>query len=212
MLLIFDLDGTLIDSRSCIVKATQQAFMLGGFQPPSEADIAFAMGIPIEVTFPKWAGTSDTDKLIQTYRAQYAEYAPTEIKTFEGIPDIVAKLSAHHKLAIATSKKRSVAESNLAQFDLLKYFAHVVGSDDVLHYKPHPESIERILMANNDSTVEAWMIGDATTDIEMGQAAKIRTCAVSWGAHSASKLGDLNPTSMLHQPQELLALFGVPSY
>jgi phosphoglycolate phosphatase-like HAD superfamily hydrolase len=100
-----------------------------------------------------------------------------------------------------------VAEQNLETAGLLHYFDMIVGSDDVQNYKPHPESIEVILQRFSFPRIEAWMIGDATTDLEMGEAAKVCTCAVTWGAHSVDALANLDPTSILHSPAEFLWLF-----
>ncbi len=73
MLLIFDLDGTLIDSKCCIVKATQEAFGLHGLPAPSENQIVDKMGIPIEVTFPEWSGWTNAQLVMGSYRSLYGE-------------------------------------------------------------------------------------------------------------------------------------------
>lgn len=208
MLLIFDLDGTLIDSRACITKATQEAFKFRGFEVPSENHIVASMGIPIEVTFAQWSGQEDVSELLVRYRSLYAELALTELKPFKGIPEALAILAKDHTLAIATSKKRSAAELSLEVCGLRDFFTAIVGSDDVQNYKPHPESIERILALHPVNKSECWMIGDATSDIEMGETADVCTCAVTWGAHSIDALADLYPTSIIHMPNELLWLFG----
>ena len=217
MLLIFDLDGTLIDSRSCITKATQEAFKFKGFTVPDENLIVAAMGIPIEVTFPRWSGQEDCSDLMAKYRSLYGELAATELQVFPGIPEALATLAKDHTLAIATSKKHSVAESSLEVCGLRHLFSYVVGSDDVQNYKPHPETIYKVLSEFSGKPVddkkrhyvEAWMIGDATTDLDMGDAAEIPTCFVTWGAHSLSDLGDRHPpASVIHESADLLRLFG----
>lgn len=217
MLLIFDLDGTLIDSRSCIVKATQRAFEEHGLLVPEEAVIVNAMGTPIEVTFPVWSGLDDVEALKADYRQLYREVSETELTIFKGIPEALEFLSKEHTLAIATSKKRSVAEHNLDVCGLRHYFKYIVGSDDVQNYKPHPESIYKILSQHRGKEVngskrhwvEAWMIGDTRMDIEMGEAAEVATCFVMWGSHSLKDIADMHPpTSNLQFPQEFHWLFG----
>lgn len=207
VLLIFDLDGTLIDSKSCIVKATQQAFETSGLAIPTEEDIVSSMGIPIEVTFPRWSCSIEVEDLLASYRNIYKEVSKSELKVFDGIPEALTWLHGRHTLTIATSKKHSVAEQNLETTGLLQYFDMLIGSDDVENYKPHPESIERILERFHTPRIQTWMIGDATTDLEMGEAARVCTCAVTWGAHSTEVLANCVPTSILHSPDEFLWLF-----
>ncbi len=213
MLLIFDLDGTLIDSKSCIVKATQAAFGLHGLPSPSEEQIVEKMGIPIEVTFPAWSGWTDVQSIINSYRSLYGEISKTELKPFKGIPEALAYLAKDHTLAIATSKKRSVAEQSLEICGLRQYFPAVIGSDDVENFKPHPESIEKVMSVLKMSElrpVDIWMIGDSVVDLLMAKALDICSCAVTWGAGHIDDLSnrEYEATSIIHFPAELRWQFG----
>ena len=209
MLLIFDLDGTLVDSKDCIVHSVQHAFTSHCLAVPSADQIVQAMGIPIEVTFPEWSGLADVDALMADYRSEFARRSETELKLFPRLEYVLPKLAEKATLAIATSKKRAVAEHSLEVCGIRQYFSMIVGADDVQNYKPHPESIHKILAAFPGETEGGvWMIGDATSDIEMGEAVNVCTCAVTWGAHSIDALSDLYPTSILHNPMEFLWLFG----
>ncbi len=205
VLLIFDLDGTLIDSQSCIVKATQEAFALHGLPAPSEGQIVEKMGIPIEVSFPEWSNRTDTQPIIDSYRYLYGEISKTELKPFKGIDHALTFLAKDHTLAIATSKKRSVAEQSLEVCGLRHFFPVIVGSDDVQNFKPHPESLEKVLSAVKMPelrSVDIWMIGDTVIDLQMAQALDICSCAVTWGAGQVEDLSnhDFEATSIVHLP------------
>ncbi|MBS1727078.1 MAG: HAD family hydrolase [Armatimonadetes bacterium] len=209
MLLIFDLDGTVIDSRSCIVKATQAAFRFHELEEPEENEVAGAMGIPLEVTFPRWSGQKDAADLIATYRRLYAEMAGSELTVFGGMREALSVLGTRHTLTIATSKKRSVADHNLELMNLRDLFVMVLGSDDVSNYKPHPESIHRVRKAFPFDPSESVMIGDARADIDMGHAAGVQTCAAIWGAHDADELVATRPTMTANHPSDLVGLFAM---
>jgi phosphoglycolate phosphatase-like HAD superfamily hydrolase/GNAT superfamily N-acetyltransferase len=213
VLLIFDLDGTLIDSKNCIVKATQEAFNLQGLPAPSEDQIVEKMGIPIEVTFPEWSGWTDAQPIIDSYRSLYGEISKTELKPFKGIHHALTFLAKDHTLAIATSKKRSVAEQSLEICGLRNFFPVIVGSDDVQNFKPHPETIEKVLSALKMPELRSgdiWMIGDTIVDLQMAQTLDICSCAVTWGAGHIDDLSnhDYEATSIVHLPNEFLWLFG----
>lgn len=208
MLLIFDLDGTLIDSQDCIVHSVQHAFRSAGLAEPTRDQIVQAMGIPIEVTFPEWSGLTDVANLLAAYRAEYKVRSETELRVFHGLPQVLATLARKNRLAIATSKKHSVAKHSLDICEISQHFSMIVGSDDVENFKPHPESIHKILEKfPQKQPTDTWMIGDATTDLIMGEAAGICTCAVTWGSHSTEVLANHDPTSIIHYPTELLWLF-----
>jgi phosphoglycolate phosphatase len=204
-LIIFDLDGTLIDSAKCIVISTREAFTLGGLVPPSEGQIIGAMGIPIERTFTQWSGLEDPTPLIESYRNLYRQKGSELIRAYDGIAQLLQTLSETDVvMTIATSKKREVAEQNLTDCGLRNFFCRVVGSNDVSHYKPHPESVQLLLQSTEFQTHETWVVGDSTFDLEMGKAAGCKVCAVTWGAHSKDALSQCQPEALVDSVEELL--------
>lgn len=192
--LIFDLDGTLLDSEFCSVLATQEAFKEFGISIPSLEVIRSYMGIPVESSFMKMGkgalNKENIDEIIKVFRYKYAILSNNSVKTFEGAVKTLAELRAYiPKMAIVTSKRREVAERELKSVGILELFDVIVGSDDVDNYKPNPQAaLKAFSKLNCDNKDHVLVIGDAITDIQMGKAAGMKTCAVTWGAHSAAQL------------------------
>lgn len=199
---IFDLDGTLIDSARCSVEATRQSFIEIGLLPPEEAKIIDLMGVPIEQSFRMMGADSFSEQkfgdFLNLFREKYRAIAAAGIRAFPGMPELLGDLQSRGmKVAVATSKHSKVAHQNLEAAGLLGNIDSIVGSDHVQNYKPHPESIFVALSQLQVAAPRrATMTGDATVDIEMGRAASVFTCAVTWGAHSEDKLKSAFPDSI----------------
>lgn len=204
---IFDLDGTLIDSGSCAVRAARFAFADFGCREISADEILANMGIPIEVLFPKLIDRTDFDyeALYTRFREIYAELSERMISPFPSILELIDNLiSAEINLAIVTSKKTTTAVSNCRtagiKIDL------IIGSDQVRYPKPHPEGVLRAAksLSLSDSLHSAIVVGDAAVDIQMGKEAGALTCAALWGAHSTESLLLARPDLTAKHPLELL--------
>lgn len=210
---IFDLDGTLIDSARCSVEATRQTFEALGLPPPESERVIDLMGIPIERSF-KMMGADmlsnqDFSALVSSFRENYRALAANNMHPFPGIPELLKDLkSSGKKIAVATSKNSIVARENLRAAGLLSTVDSVIGSDHVENYKPHPDSIFRALEELRIPPCRGTlMTGDSTVDIKMGRAAAVKTCAVTWGAHSESQLKDALPdfiSSSVHNLRQIL--------
>lgn len=211
--ILFDLDGTLIDSASCIVESFRIACREHGLAEPTSHEVRASMGIPLEKSIPAHAGRLGTalspaqvQDMITTYRAHYARLTPTLVSAFAGISAMLdACRDAGLPMAIVTSKRVAPAEMNLRHVGFFGHFATIVGSDQVLRYKPEPDTVlvaaERMGIADLST---ALVVGDATFDIHMGQAAGTRTCAATWGAHDVHELLSTNPDHVAHTPSDLL--------
>jgi phosphoglycolate phosphatase len=213
LLIIFDLDGTLIDSARCVIHATQAAFEQHELPVPSAEQIIGSMGLPIEQSFVRWSGQDDATQLIAEFRVIYIDCSPRLIEVFPGLAEMLHQLhAAGNTLTIATSKKREVAEMNLRDCGLASYFARVVGSNDVQNYKPHPETAMKLLEEFEADPAETWVVGDSTFDLEMGRGAGCRTCAVTWGAHSGVDLAGAKPDAIVSMASELLVTLTTARY
>lgn len=206
---LFDLDGTLIDSASCIVASLELAFADHGLEVPARERVVHLMGVPLEKSMamldPAAADQQLRDAMIATYREHYARLTPTMVSAFPGIVELIRDLRERGvRTAIVTSKKTGPAQMNLRHVGLSAHIDIVIGSDMVSEYKPHPETAQRALAAlGAASTARALVVGDASFDIEMGARAGCDTCAVAWGAHDAEALRALNPTHLAHTVAQL---------
>lgn len=132
-----------------------------------------------------------------------------DAKIFEGIDEIISKLSNKVKLAILTNNKSNYAEEVLERFDLMKYFEIIVGFNDVTEVKPSPEGIQIILKKWNLKPSEAIFIGDMTSDILCGKAANVKTVCVASGLAQKENLVEHNPDILLDHVQDLKSLFSL---
>lgn len=202
---LFDLDGTLIDSRPSAVAATQAAFEFHGYRIPEIATIHSWMGVPIERSFPLMLpddiSKESLDVLIETFRKEYRRNSHlTEL--VPGIRSLLGRLNSHsRRCAVVTSKKSSVAMHDLSRLEIADYVEFVVGSDSVGEFKPHPEPALHALRRMGSST--GIVVGDSTFDVTMGKAAGTSTCAVTWGVHTAQELLDTSPDYIVHTVPEL---------
>lgn len=208
---IFDFDGTLADSEKCSILSTQSAFAKFGLNIPSEQQISYYMGIPIEKSFKEMSETilseEDFEKLLILFREQYRLLENDTLTVFPSIPQILHTLKQMSiNLFVVSSKKTDVLLRNLQALQIDAYFDDFIGSDKVTHYKPHPEGIFILRDQHQLNLTDCLMIGDAIFDIQMGKAASTNTCAVTWGSHTKEKLLFENPTYCIESPNELLTI------
>ena len=206
---LFDLDGTLLDSKECSVKATKAAFKEMGLKVPSEVVIEHYMGIPIEESFFKMSeqplDQETATELIRIFRAYYQTYEESTLKVFPEIPHVLEILNKRKvPCFVVSSKKTAVVKRNLAAQALVVFFEEIIGSDAVTHYKPHPEGINKVVAHYQFDPTKTIMVGDAIFDIQMGKAAGVKTIAVTWGSHDPKKLSEENPDALVDAPREIL--------
>ncbi|WP_340618755.1 HAD family hydrolase [Xenorhabdus entomophaga] len=207
----FDFDGTIADTREASIEATQTAFQHFGLTRPSSELILQYMGIPIEKSFDAMRGPSisgvNTEEIISFFRHIYPSICDKTTYLYDGISELLSTLkSEHFYLAVVTSKKSTVLSTNLEKLGLNNIFDVIIGSDHVSHYKPHPEPLNMAIHKLNTLTqkeIFGVIVGDALSDIEMGKAANIDTCGVTWGAFKQDVLAKASPDSLVHSVSEL---------
>lgn len=203
-LIIFDLDGTLIDTPTAIVEAFTAAFATMGVPDPGPAAVRATIGLPLERAFGELLGVSpDHPRAVEGVR-RYGEMFRTMIlPRASGLvfPDVVAGLSTLRArgllLAVATSKFRASADAILAAAGLLDWFDLVVGVDEVPRPKPDPAMAEFVLGRTGVPADRAVMVGDTTHDLLMARAAGLRSVAVTYGVHGVDLLRACEPTWMV---------------
>lgn len=208
---IFDFDGTLADSSNCSVMSTQRAFEKIGLKIPLAKEIEGYMGIPIEVSFKKMAGDPLSEDKFETllvnFREIYRSFENQLITTFPDVKVVLNELKNQNKsLYVVTSKHSEVLKRNLQFLGISSYFDGIIGSDNVDHYKPHPDGINKIVEKNGFERDKVMMIGDAIYDIQMAKSATVISCGVTWGTHSEELLRNEKPEYIVHEMKELLKL------
>ncbi|MCC6143176.1 MAG: HAD-IA family hydrolase [Candidatus Hydrogenedentes bacterium] len=201
---LFDLDGTLIDSTDAIVDSFYYTLdRLGEPRPPRGA-IVSSIGHLLEDQFRIMLPEYDADECARIYREHYSQVACEMTSLLPGGRDALETLAdAGLRLGFATSKKRVYAEMILDHLGVLDYFAARIGPDDVQHAKPHPEAV---LMAAEQlvlSSSEIFFIGDTHFDVEAGHAAGARVLCVTTGYATRDALEALDAEAVYDSLEEV---------
>ncbi len=201
--IVFDLDGTLVDSLPDIIGAFIDAFVELDLEPPLELDVRRRIGLPLEVMYADLAPAASVAALAAAYRRLYPQRFTRASRTFPGVPETLAELRAHgFKLAVATTKRPDMARRFVRAMGLEAALDHVQGTEGFPH-KPAPDVVLRALEALDAEG--AWMVGDTVHDVEAGRAAGLSTFAVSWGTHDAATLREARPDRLEADLRTLVA-------
>lgn len=207
-LFIFDFDGTIADTKASIVSSFQRSLTLHNLSPINDNEIIETIGEPLiemyRLLIPQDSGINH-DLLVTTFRKIYAQESSKTITAFKGMKELLEQLYTKGlKTTIASNKKSDLIRKNSNTLNILKYFSLIIGVDDVINPKPDPEmvniTLNRLEIVKRESVL---VIGDSSFDIEMGKAAHVDTCAVTWGAHIKSQLLTSNPTYLIENVSDL---------
>ena len=208
-LVIFDWDGTLMDSAGKIVSSMQSAARLGGAGIPSDQAVKDIIGLSLDVAvrqlFP--AHDSPVHQVIHDhYKDQYRHHDQTPTPMFAGATDLLIGLkSSGYKLAVATGKGRRGLDRVLHQSQTVDLFEHTRCADEA-ESKPSPDMLQQLLTAMDVQAHEAVMIGDTEYDMAMAKAINMDRIGVSFGVHSRERLQAQTPIAVIDQLIELRGL------
>ena len=175
--ILFDLDGTLVDTNELIIDSFKYTFEVLKKETPSREEIISCFGEPIYESMGKYF--DDVEEAVRTYREYNLKYHDERISYFKGAKELLSILKNRgYKLAIVTSKNRSTALRALEILGLYDYFDAFVTSDDVNTHKPDPEPVLKACKLLNLSPKETIMVGDSIYDIISGRNAGSKTCGV----------------------------------
>jgi pyrophosphatase PpaX len=203
---LFDLDGTLVDSIELIVAAAMNAFASRPGPSPSEAQIRNTIGRPLTTTFGPWlVDDDDLPFLIAKYREYQLEHHERLTNAYEGIVDAVAGLDAAGcQMAIVTSKVGFMAERALVHTGLARYMRFVIASDSTERHKPDPAPVFMALERLGSAAGGALFVGDSPYDMQAARAAGVHALGVAWGAFSPEVLLGAGAEEVLRRPDELV--------
>lgn len=204
--LLFDLDGTLINTNELIMQSFQHALQAYGLTVPEE-EVLRQFGKPLADQFRLFA-PAQVEELVACYRQFNWQHHDLLTTDFPGVDAALQELQRRgYQMAIVTSKSRPVVRKGLALFDLTSYFAHLVCSEDTLGHKPGPEPVIRALQLLGAESHQAAMIGDSPYDLLAAKAAGVAAVGVLWSSFSRQSLLACKPDYLLTSPHELLQLF-----
>jgi len=208
---LFDLDGTLIDSIRLILDSYHHTMATHGLPPRSDAEWLAGVGTPLWVQLKEWADDPERmELLIATYREYNIRNHDTMVSAYPGVVDMVrAVRRAGKRTGLVTSKNRMGALRGLRRVGLEEDIDVIVAADDVTNPKPDPEPIQLALTRLGESPELAIYVGDSVHDMEAGRAAGIATGAVLWGPFARPHLAPSQPTHWFEHPEDVLRLLDV---
>jgi HAD superfamily hydrolase (TIGR01509 family) len=207
--ILYDLDGTLVDSRRDIAVAFQQAWqtVVGG-DPPSDSAIAQHIGKPLSEMLSELGGILSPSRLsvfLTTYRRTYARQDARLTRPYPGVRPTLQALSTF-RLGVVTTKGSKEAEIVLRRLALIGFFQHIQGGSAGLRLKPAPDTILAALSALHCEPAHAIMVGDTPADILAGKAAGTITCAVTYGFGTREALLQCAPAYVIESFGDLINL------
>ncbi|WP_100332309.1 pyrophosphatase PpaX [Bacillus xiapuensis] len=207
--LLFDLDGTLINTNELIISSFLHT--LHHYYPNryKREDVYPFMGPTLVETFSN-IDPERTEEMVQRYRAYNLANHDALVTQFDGVFETVRTLKENdYKLAIVSTKMRDTVIKGLKLTNLYPFFDVIVALDDVKHPKPHPEPLQKALNALGSKPEEALMIGDNYHDINGGKNAGTKTAGVSWSVKGKEFLQSFHPDYMLDSMADLLDILEI---
>ena len=207
---VFDLDGTLVDSAGTVVEATREACLELGLSPPDEEAVRTRIGLPL-ATMLAGAGApaGRMDEAMAAYRRAYPACAERCERPFTRIPELLDDLAeAGVLLAVATGKSQGGADNAVHRHAWVDRFQVVLGAAAHRRGKPAPDLLLEVLEGLGVAPAEAVMVGDTTFDLAMARAAGVGAIGVTWGVHDEVRLRAERPLEVVRDPGSLRRVLG----
>jgi phosphoglycolate phosphatase len=208
-LVIFDWDGTLMDSVDRIVSSMQSAAKTVGLDVPSNDDVKQIIGLSLTVALEKLfisITKEQIEAMVVQYKYQYLEGDNTPTPLFDNALSLLTELQQKSKiLAVATGKGRE-GLNRVLQVSETSHFFHTTRCAGEMPSKPDPTMLNSILEELDISPDEAIMIGDTSHDLGMAQNAKIDSIGVTFGVHDTQVLKQYEPKAIVHSLYELKSI------
>ena len=204
---LFDLDGTLVDSIALLLASMRHTFHRRSRQP-TDAEWIEGIGTPLPKQLtPYVESDEDRERLVNRYRTFQMENHDKLMARYEGVIDTLALLYQRgHPMAIVTSKGNAMMDRGLKFIGADDYIEVAIGYDSVHIHKPDPYPVKAALEKLEYGADEAVFVGDSPHDVNSGNAAGVITIAALWGFFTRSQLAPHNPTYFLDSIKDLPAL------
>ncbi|MFR1314889.1 MAG: pyrophosphatase PpaX [Clostridium perfringens] len=203
---LFDLDGTLINTNDLILKSFKHTFKTILDLEPTEEEITMNYGRPLQEIFKSY-DENRIEEMINCYRKINLELHDDECKEFADVDLMLQTLKNKGiKIGIVTSKKSDMAERGAKLMGIFKYFDTFITPEVTIKHKPEGEPVLKACENLGVSPSEALMVGDSPYDILAGKNAGAKTCGVKYTALPLEKLGESEPDFYVDKPLEILDL------
>ena len=208
-IVVFDLDGTLIDSAATIIRRVTSAFIAEGYKAPTSDSIRANVGLSLPIYMGRLLGSSEEgpiNRLVTAYRC-IANADPSGLMPlFDGALPVLDRLRARPDmvLGVATGKGMLGLHRALEQNGIADYFV-TLQTPDSNPSKPHPGMLLAAVSAGASTPHKAVMVGDAVFDIEMAEAAGVKSIGVSWGMQNPADLRSAGAAHVIERFDQLEA-------
>jgi phosphoglycolate phosphatase len=207
--IIFDLDGTLVDSRDSILSSIEYGLGTIGLQGIS-FDRIKAVQNDLRTTIETTAknlnfkiSEEDVLKFITAYREHHSQDPELNMKVYDGVPEMLSNLRSRFSIAVATTKHTKQAEHVLDRLKISEFFQHIQGTDPGLRYKPAPDILHATLKILDLSEMPAAYIGDSAHDMTAAKAAEMHAIGAAYGFGGRSHLEEAQPHHIVDSIREL---------
>ena len=202
---IFDLDGTLVDSYQAIYLGFQYTYTQMGLTPLSYDEVKNRVGHSLQDIFLELPDEQKVVQAITLFRQKYQEVYRTQTHLLPDAKEVLTKLHSHGiKLSVATNKLGRFSRDILEHLQVGNLFSAIIGEGDVTNNKPNPEMLYLAIKKMGVPNQEAVLIGDSHIDIQAALNAGIRVYAVPSGATGQEELAKAHPTAVLNRLNDLL--------
>lgn len=214
-IVIFDLDGTLLNTIADLATATNQALEHFGFPTHPTDAYRFFVGNGINKLFERALPEEErTEEQVLRIRSRFLPYYNehnTDFSTpYPGIPEVLHTLQSHGiLLAVASNKYQSATEKLISHYFPTLRFEMVLGQREGIPVKPDPTIVNDILHATDLSATDALYVGDSGVDMQTALQAGVDAVGVTWGFRPRTELEAFHPKAIINQAEELLTLCGL---
>jgi len=218
--IIFDLDGTLVDSREDLCLSVQAAFRREGLRAPDYDQVSSAVGHGARALISslldqgqRGGGEARVDGLLLAFRDIYLEHLLDNTRVYPGLMETLNRLRDQRpalKLAVLTNKPGEMARQICRGLELDGFFEKIYGPDDLNCLKPDPRGLLQLLGELKVEPARAFYVGDMPVDLQLAQAAGCRPLIVAWGLESRERLIQAGATRLLERASDLFDMI-IPS-
>jgi len=204
---LFDLDGTLLDTSTLIISSFQHTFLQHYNRQLTFEELQPYWGRTLRLAMEELGRPGEADSLITTYRQHNLTHHDAMVEIFPEVADVLAELCGRGiSLGVVTSKTQATALRGLQLFGLDQYINSIVGVEQCRHHKPHPEPVLNGVAALAKEPGCCIYVGDAPSDLQSGKLAGTYTAAVAWTKLPLERLTVEHPDVILTSMREILQL------
>ena len=204
--ILFDFDGTLVDTNDIIILALQQTVKTILGREASTEDLHAVLGKYLDAQMKYFSETHATE-MVEFYRQFYRNHQDDMVKKFDGIDEMLISLKQSGcKLGITSAKGRGGILHGLELFNFAPYIDLIVSAYDVENQKPHPESVYKAMEYFQCTKDDIMLIGDSPYDIQCGINAGIKTALVSWTIFPQERFNNIKPDYIIKTPHEIVKI------